>query len=397
VTIQASPSRSGGGPPIGVERDAVRRASRSLLEEHWDADGGYTVPNPGTYQPQWLWDSAFHALAWGHLGRPDRAWRELRTSLQAQHTDGFVPHMRYPRNFPGLDPVGLWDRSGASTITQPPIYAHAVAHLAGRGSEPERGLLVQARRGVEFLVRERARIDGLVPIVHPWETGCDDSPRWDSWRPPIGDLAAWREEKVALVRSVVHNGAGSAVGGGSFAVGSIGFNALVAFALGELASLLSDGVLAETAAGLVDAIEARWDGETWVDAHSRAGAGTPTLDALLALLVVRDRRQVAAAFDQLRDPHGFAGAYGLRYVRADQPSYEPQGYWRGSAWMPMQYLLLLAARRWGRDELGQAIRATSCAAAFASGWSEHYDPDTGEACGAAPQAWASLAAVIADC
>ena len=391
---------------LAPERDELRRGAIEVLQEHWDDDYGYTVPSPARYGPQWLWDSAFHAVCWDHLGRPDLAWRELASSLSTQHRDGFVPHMRYPRAFDGLDPDGLWGRSDSSTITQPPLFAHAIARLAARasttaGATAQLGLLAPARRALGFLCTGRPRIDGLVAVVHPWETGCDDSPRFDDWRPAAGD-GAWGAAKVALARSVVLNGNGSSVANPGFEIGSIGFNALVAFSLRELAALTGDGGLAEVAAGLVDAIEARHDGDVWVDAVQGTGEGpgagsgaAPTLDAMLALLVVRDRRQAAAALDQLCDPSGYAGRFGLRYVRADHAAYDPSGYWRGSAWMPMQYLCKMAARRWGRDELAATITSQSAMAAGASRWAEHYDPETGEGCGASPQSWAALAAVIA--
>ena len=379
------------------ERSTVRRASLDLLESHFDDTFGYTVPSPLTYGPQWLWDSAYHAICWGHLGREERAYGELSVSLDSQHPDGFVPHMRYPKPFAGLDPVGLWGRSDASILTQPPVYAHAIAHLASRGSRPPGGLATRARRGIEFLTGTRPRLDGLVTVVHPWETGCDDSARFDGWRPGGGGAGAWQRRKVELVATVRCNSYGSPVANPEFEVGSVGFNSLIAFSMRDLGSLTSDGDLAHGAAEIVDALEGRWNGETWADAGPHASTSAPTLDGLLPLLVVRDERQAKTVFDQLLDPSAFAGRYGLRYVRTDHATYDPQGYWRGSSWMPMQYLMLLAARRFGRDDLAERIRAGSCEAALLSGFAEHYDPDTGEGCGAIPHSWAALATVIADC
>lgn len=387
------------GPPpevVAPERDELRRSSLAVLEANWDESGGYTAPHPERYGPQWLWDSAFHAVCWAHLGRRDRAGRELHSALAAQHADGFVPHMRYPRAFPGCDPLGLWGRSDASTITQPPLVAHALARLVRDDPEAGNGLVAPVRRSMAFLLRERPRRDGLVAVVHPWESGCDDSPRWDAWRPEVGGAEAWRAQKVRFAQGVVLNGAGSSVANPLFEVGSVGFNALLAFSLRELAAATGDGELAEQAAGIVDALEARFDGATWVDAPDSASSSAPTLDALLPLLVVRDRAQAAVAFDALVDPSAHAGAFGLRYVRADHASFDPAGYWRGSAWMPLQYLFRLAARRWGRDDLAERLATSSGAAAVASGFAEHYDADTGAGLGAAPQSWAALAAVVAD-
>ncbi len=396
MTFQPAGELPGDAP---VERDLLRHAASAMLESHWDEAHDYTTPNPVAYGPQWLWDSTFHALCWAHLGRRDRAWRELRSSLSSQHADGFVPHMRFPRSFDGWDPVGLWGRATASTITQPPLYAHAIAQLAQLTlgeSDLRHQLVTGARRSLQFLFRARPRLEGLVVIVHPWESGCDDSPRWDAWRPEVGGLDAWREQKLRFARSLQCTADGSAIANPLFEAGSIGFNSLLAFSARQLASLTGDGDLAAQAAGIVDAIEARFDGTSWADAPRSTSCDIPTLDALLALLVIGDRRQAAAGFEQLSDPAAFGGRLGFRYIRADTAGYDPAGYWRGSAWMPMQYLLRLAARRWGRDDLAAAVAAASGSAAFTSGFAEHYEPDTGRGLGAVPQSWAALASVIVD-
>jgi hypothetical protein len=376
--------------PVGLREQAVR-----LLEEHWDEAGGYATPNPSTYGPQWLWDSAFHSLAWAAVGRPDRAWVELRSSLACQHPDGFVPHMRYPRSFDGLDPVGLWGRSGSSIITQPPIYGHAVTALARAGHRPPPDLVEAASRGVLHLVRDRTRIEGLITVFHPWETGLDDSPRWDHWR-GSSDLGEWMSCKEGMARSIVTTEESTPQASATFEVASIGFNALVAFAAQELAELTDNVELERAARDLVTALEARWNGQTWADAPEHSSSAVPTLDALLPLLVITERGQAEAGLEAISSASAHAARYGLRYVRADHPSYDPNGYWRGSSWMPLQYLSALAARRWGRTELFRTIRDQSIAAAPASGWAEHYHPDTAAGLGAFPQAWSTLVVPIAE-
>ena len=75
----------------------------------------------------------------------------------------------------------FWGRPGTSSITQPPMYGHAVAELVRRGVDVDADVVDRAGRGLRFLLESRVR-DGVGPvIVHPWESGCDDSPRWDAW------------------------------------------------------------------------------------------------------------------------------------------------------------------------------------------------------------------------
>ena len=115
-----------------------------------------------------------------------------------QGPDGFVPHLRY-----GDGPYPhevLWGRRASSTITQPPMYGHAVAELTRLGMPPADEVVAKAQLGLEFLLRSRQRTPGgLVELCHPWESGCDDSPRWDDTVPGGRTPASWFDRKGELV------------------------------------------------------------------------------------------------------------------------------------------------------------------------------------------------------
>ena len=134
------------------------------------------MPNAAVYPFQWLWDSCFHAITWAGLGDPDRARRELLHLFRTQATDGFVPHVDY--EWSPTHHAGFWGREGSSGITQPPMFGHAIAELARRGVDVD-DLVSPATDGLRFLLGERARVDGLIALCHPWESGGDDCPRWD--------------------------------------------------------------------------------------------------------------------------------------------------------------------------------------------------------------------------
>src|SRR5829696_6213786 len=171
------PGRPGGqarGRPLS-DPAALRCQARAVLEAHWDPARGHCYPHGTRYPHQWLWDSCFTAICWAALG-DGRAARELGTALSDQLQDGFVPHMRYAGPTIDRGPLGH-----ASSFTQPPVYAHAAAYLAGHGMELPPDLLGRIDRALRFLWTRRRDRGGLVFIVHPWESGADDSPRWDSW------------------------------------------------------------------------------------------------------------------------------------------------------------------------------------------------------------------------
>ena len=350
-------------------------AAREVMEAAW-RPAGYTAPSPERYPWQWLWDSCFHALVWAALGVPERGAAEVARLLSFSSDDGFVPHVLYA---PGESPhAAFWGRADASSITQPPMFGHAVAALDLGGD-----VRVAAVEAVQFLLERRARVDGLVALCHPWESGADDSPRWDHWygTPWVADDVF--RIKGTLLDAVERSPSGAPVANPAFRVGSVGFNALVAFNALELG--LDDS-------GLVAALDGRWSGETWVDTGDAAATsgGIRTLDALLPLLVCpRDE-----AFDQLVDPDAFGGAFGPAGVHRAEPTFAPGSYWRGSAWPQLSYLLWVAARRAGRDDVAASIVESTVAAVAANGFAEHWHPDTGEGLGAVPQSWSCLAIVM---
>ena len=378
-----------------MTRDELAAASRRVLEAAWDP-AGYTAPSPERYPWQWLWDSCFHAVVWAELGEGERALAELDRLLPALDSDGFVPHVRYdPHPSPH---AGFWGRPDASSITQPPMHGHALAELRRRGVALPDELLARSVHGLRFLLRTRRRHpSGLVRLCHPWESGADDSPRWDHW---YG--APWVAEDVfrikgELLDAVVRTPEGGAIDNPAFDVASASFNALVAFNALEVATLVGDDELAASAAELAVALDARWDGErvTWADAggSSSTSGRARTVDALLGALVSPSPAHVAAALAVAVDDAAFGGRFGPAGVHRDEPSFDPGSYWRGSAWPQLTYLLWVAAVR-ADDEAAATLADSLREGAVTSGFAEHWHPDDGTARGAVPQSWATLALLV---
>lgn len=383
--------------------DAVAERSRAILEAHW-RPLGYTVPNDAVYPHQWLWDSCFHAVVWTVLGAPDRAVSELERALAHQADDGFVPHMTY---WEAPDQhAAFWGRRTTSAITQPPMYGHALAELVRHGHTPPADLVARAVAGLEHLAERRSiGGGGMVPILHPWESGCDDSPRWDSWCPGGWTATGWKQTKGDLVGALRFDPrTGSPCGSDAFIVGSVGWNALVAFNCAELATVVTDaGVVASLraiAAEVRAATSARWDDELgcehdWSEPY-RSSSGIRTLDAMLGVLAAESppARVIAGQLRVVCWDGAFGGDCGPAAVHRDEPTYDPTTYWRGSAWPQLTYLCWVAARRAGMDDEARRLGDALVRGAWSSGFAEFWHPDTGAPLGAVPQSWAALAAVV---
>lgn len=382
--------------PADFDRSVVREAARAVLEAHWIPEG-YAVPNPSTYPWQWLWDSCFHALCWAELG-DDRGLTELRTALSVQSSDGFVPHMNYVRS-PGAA-ADLWGRDDASSITQPPMYGYAVAELVRRGVEVDEETVVRAERGLRFLLFNRQRFaNGLIALCHPWESGADDSPRWDDFCPGGFSLDSWRPIKNRLVTSIERSPAGSPLANPAFESASAGFNALVVFNAWELASVSGRTATTDRADELAGCLAGQWDEarRTWADAgFSESGSGRArTLDGLLPMLIATETDRIDAVAADLIDPAAYGGWCGPAGVHRREPGFEPRSYWRGPAWPQLSYLMWVGLRQHGRDEPAERIAASAVRGAMRSGFAEYWDPDDGTGGGATPQSWTALAALMA--
>jgi hypothetical protein len=316
-----------------------------------------------------------------------------------------VPHMRY-----GTVPPSAWlgPLVSSSSITQPPMFGHAIAELVRCGFEVSGDDMLRATRALRWLLDTRRDSSGLIFIVHPWEAGNDHAPRWDGWgvpgtTPDTYDQSARSQWNTDLMRDVVTGDDGAATGSSRFVVCPAAFNAYVAFNARELGAMTADPTLlrdAEELAGLIDVL--LWDEDTnlWADRPVVGGDGRthriPISDGAMPLLVTDDREHAQRALGTLRDPYVFGGTpFGPTNVARDQPSYDPAAYWRGAAWPNMSYLLWLAARRWGNTVTADEIARNTIAGAETSGWAEYWNPHTGEGLGAAPQSWTALAATMA--
>lgn len=384
--MQKRPGEVGAGDLTA--RGTLRDDVRSMMERHW-TEWNYTVPHATAYPYQWLWDSCFHTLIWGELG-DERAVTEIASVFRHQKPSGFVPHITYDAAPQVHAP--LWRRDGTSSVTQPPMYGHAIAELTRRSFEVPQDTIDRATKAFRHLLQHRRRVGGLVPILHPWESGADDSPRWDTWFERSDGPRGRARVKGELVAALEYGPDGSPIGSSAFAVGAASFNGLVAFNAFELGSVTGDEQLRDDAAELAAALQAQWSDEigTWIDTGwSSPGSGRiRTLEALLPALVTP-----TGVPDSVFRQDGHGTDFGPSGVHVGESAYAPGAYWRGSTWPQLTYLLAVAAERAGEREGGARLRQALQAGAMKSGLAEHWHAETGMPLGSAPQSWTGLAIV----
>jgi hypothetical protein len=415
-------------------QDELQERASVVLDEA--CVNGWRVPNKNVYPHQWLWDSCFHAITLASLNKHEEAVLELELMFSAQSPEGFVPHMVY-HNDPQAA-LELWRQQGHSNITQPPMYGHALRIIketlptnSGLQERVEK-LIKKAADGLEWLLRYRRWFEPspLAIICHPWETGCDDSLRWDGWmHNGTYNRSEWGERKKHWVQHKLqfsdHAGWG-ATSNPDFGVADAGFNALLAFNAAELAHAGASDRFRLTAVeigaalnklyneqtGVFDSVAVLpdadpyaqqnggvFDGNRWWRTGHRTGQRThsvvrPTLDATLPALVINNTTIVDAVVKSLINPERFGARFGPRGAHANTPGYLPVTYWRGPTWPQLSYLCWVMATRAKNHDVADRIAIGTAEAVLLNNFSEFWHPDTGEGGGPAPQTWSTVACAM---
>jgi glycogen debranching enzyme len=132
------------------------------------------------------------------------------------------------------------------------------------------------------------------------------------------------------------------------------------------------------------------------ESHRRASprATLPTLDGVLGALGTQSRERAEMALRQCVGDGRFSAPFGPRFLPAGHHDYQPDVYWRGPAWPQLNYLLVVAARRHGLGDIAAELTETTLRGVVTSGFSEFWHPETGEARGATPQSWATVAVAL---
>jgi len=430
-------------------------AARAAYILRDNSTGPITKASPTLYPHQWSWDAAFNAIGLATVDLP-RARLELDSLFAGQWRNGMVPHIVFD---PGAD--GYWpgpaqwecdrhseeapDHMATSGICDPPVHAIAVdrilavaAAAGGREHDVTQGwaahLYPRLLAWHRFLARERAdKATGLMTLFHGWESGTDNSPRWDV--PYAGvvvgpGLPAYVRRDKAHVSSAAQRptdteydrylwlveeakqagyDSGLLRESGSFQVGDVLFTAIYAAACDLLAGLAKRLRKPDDAAELKDyAAQARAAVFCHVDEASGLAADvdlrtgmwlrTETIAGFAPLIaggMPRDLRQQLVAL--LTGPR-WAGHPGLRWALPPSTSpysaaFNPECYWRGPVWPVFTWLLTWALDRDGEAGVAARLKSVSLEQLGDETFAEYYQPMTGAPLGSLNQSWTAAAAL----
>jgi hypothetical protein len=415
--------------------------------------GGWTKPAPSLYPHQWSWDSAFIAIGLAHLDCR-RAARELRTLFAHQWATGKVPHIVFDPKappgsyFPGAD---YWARAeGAlytspytSCLCQPPVHAIAVLRIWEAAKDVEEiafaySFLRDIYSGLfswhQYLATFRdPEESGLVTIYHPWESGTDNSPRWDTALAAVevGDLPPYArcdlqhvedasqrptdaeyDRYLWLAESIKRGRCdeGDIYGSHPFLVKDVLFSSILVAANEALLEIAEIAGAPDEERAMIEGwierglqgLKELWDPELglYLDHDLRAEEPLRALTvAGFAPLIAghMTSKRLEALLETLDSPM-FLGYPGL--CRSLPPSTSPadsgfhrRRYWRGPAWPVFNWLLWWSLQRAGELERAEQLRQAALMQLADGGFGEYFDPFTGRSLGSTDQSWTAAVAL----
>jgi hypothetical protein len=285
-------------------------------------------------------------------------------------------------------------------------------------------------------IRDQRSVNGLAAVVHPWETGLDNSPAWDqplsavpadlslfdsytrrdidharsSERPTDEDYA--RYIRLALAYRDHGYDDDWVRSRGEFVVVDPGFNALWAWselALAEIAGALgrdSDAHRREAERITRALVDQLWStgAEIFLARDERSGGllGERTVAGLIPLMLPGLPADVRNALCATLTGPAFGacrpGVLGVPSFDLTDRRYNPRRYWRGPTWLNTTWLLAEGLRVHEEEALAQRLCDDMVALVSGAGLREYFNPRTGAGHGTSNFSWSAalLLHVVAE-
>ena len=435
-----------------IETDAAPVVDKKTLHDKAVAvlaandRGNYTAPAGDLYPHQWLWDSCFTAIGLRHV-EPKRAQSELMSLIRGQWTNGMIPNMIFnpePQYHTDRNYWRSWinpnspDGIATSGITQPPMLAEAVWQVGQSLSTTERRswfklMFPHILKYHEWLYSDRdPHHEGLILLVHPWETGLDNTPPWmhdlhehlspwwiravhkyhiegfiNFFRRDLKSIPAGQRfttvEILALFaaqRRLRRKGYDTLkiLNHGLFSIEDVSFNCIFIRAnniLKDIARILHRELPAELTDAMdrtERALESLWDPYArtyWSrDFVTHQPLKQPSIAPMLALYsgaISKERAKVLV--EQLENRNIFGPEFPVPSVPLDSPQFDPNRYWQGPAWVNTNWLIIDGLRRYGYDDHAAALTESTLDMVARNGFNEYFNPLTGAPLGAKNFSW----------
>jgi putative isomerase len=310
------------------------------------------LPSKVHYVGVWHWDQVFHALAYRHVDT-NLAEDQLRIIIDHQREDGLLPD--------AIHDEGLINHLALpvdADVTKPPIMAWGALKLFEKSKHRDflEEIYEPLVRWNRWWIESNVNENGLCEYRHPFSSGLDDSPLWDSGMPVVSpDLNA--------------------------------FLVIQCDSLAQIARLIGQDEAANTFSRngeilLSNMIKHLWDAEAGVFWALYNGKPIPTLTPfnLLPLLTAKLPSDICQRLTKtLTSPALFWSNHPLATVALSDTNFDPMQMWRGPVWININYFFVDALQKTGQLELAADLRRKTLELVMQHpDIYEYYHPITGE-------------------
>ncbi|MER2205665.1 MAG: glycogen debranching protein, partial [Rhodococcus sp. (in: high G+C Gram-positive bacteria)] len=333
--------------------------------------------------------------------------------------------------------------TATSGITQPPVHAIAVQRILDHSRRHGRTTRAVAE---EFLDRRWSDLvrwhrwlaeardldgNGRIALYHGWESGMDNSPRWDLAYANVvaGQVPAYQRADLAVVTDLsqrptdheydrylwlleemkaVRYEDSQLATAMSFAVEDVFVSAVFSMACDVLATIGEEhsrpnsdvrdlrGWADRFRQGVIATTDERSGAAKDFDLRTGRWVHTETIAMFAPLLCGGLSRDAERALLRTFEGPKFCGHPDMRFAVPPSTSpvsgdFRPREYWRGPVWPVITWLFSWAFARRGWAERSHVLRSEGLRQASDGTFAEYYEPFTGEPLGSMQQSWTAAA------
>ena len=411
------------------------------------------IPAQGLYPHRVLWDSCFAAIGLSHYD-VKKAQLQIDSYFKTQWSNGMIPHIIF-----NPLPKYWWDRHiwrskisplskrsiATSGITQPPMFAEAIVRIGNKLTDIERHKWYEQKLDNliayhRWLYAERnPEKTGLITLIHPWETGLDNTPPWlaslrHHHAPWWINMITWLKiDKVAdkirfdaryvdpSERSTTYEAlrlydalrkirkkkydSTKIMPNSTFAIEDIAYNSIFIRAnslLKEIAASINQKLPEDLLSNIAmseASFNKLWDSEDkkYFSRNQKYGnfLKEDSIGSLLPLYsgIISDSR-AKELLQRIKSKSDFNTTYPLPSVPISSPWFKPRRYWQGPSWININWLIIDGLKRYGFEKEALELSNKSVLLVKDKGFYEYFNPLSGEPAGVVNFSW--TAALIID-
>ena len=391
---------------------------------------GYTLPtNNKLYPAQWNWDSAFIALGYSHFNL-DFSITEIETLLDGQWDDGMVPHILFHEKdtsyFPNHTTWKCGKNIPSSGITQPPVLAIILKKIIENNqlNDDQNSrilkILIKIKKYHEWFIKFRdPNKTGLVSILHPWESGYDNSPIWDE---PMSNILVDKDlnyqrrdlevsnsderplkkdyDRYVTIRDQLRDlnyDPNKLYELSIFNVVDVGFNSLFLKANKDLVKLLKkfklnydelDFFISKSESEIIKLYN--YDSDEFVskDLNTNKDILIPSITNYFTLTAdLKNDKLNKKIINNLKN-HNLNEKYIFSTIKSDHQTFEEKRYWRGPVWINCNWLIHEGIKNKDK-EYSIKIKNETISLIENKGFHEYYSCNDGSVMGANNFSWSA--------